>query len=130
MHVRVAGPVGYLPDPAIVADAERIAAETGGSVLATTEPIAAFDGADVVATDTWVSMGQEAEKDERLTPFEPFAVTAEALRRSATRATNASTASPMACRSAASATNPSPSITLRGTGISAQAPANGGHVSQ
>jgi len=72
MHVRVAGPVGYRPDPAIVADAERIAAETGGSVLATTEPIAAFDGADVVATDTWVSMGQEAEKDERLAPFEPF----------------------------------------------------------
>jgi ornithine carbamoyltransferase len=83
MHVRVAGPVGYLPDPAIVADAERIASGTGGSVLTTSEPMAAFDGADVVATDTWVSMGQEDQQDERLTPFEPFAVTAEALRRGA-----------------------------------------------
>jgi ornithine carbamoyltransferase len=79
MHVRVGGPAGYLPDPAVVADAERIAATTGGSVLVTAEPAAAFDGADVVATDTRVSMGQEAESDERLTLFAPFAVTAEAV---------------------------------------------------
>jgi ornithine carbamoyltransferase len=79
LHVRVAGPAGYLPDRAVVADAERVAATTGGSVLVTTEPAAAFDGADVVATDTWVSMGQEDEKDERITPFAPFAITEKAL---------------------------------------------------
>jgi ornithine carbamoyltransferase len=83
MHVRVAGPDGYLPDPAIVADAERIAAQTGGSVLVTTDPDAAVDGADVLATDTWVSMGQEDEKGEREAPFVPFAIDAAALAKAA-----------------------------------------------
>ena len=83
LHVRVAGPDGYQPDPAIVADAERIAAGTGGSVTVTADPAAALDGADVVATDTWVSMGQEDEQAEREAPFVPYAVTAEALARAA-----------------------------------------------
>jgi ornithine carbamoyltransferase len=83
LHVRVAGPPGYQPDPAIVADAERIAAGTGGSVTVTDVVERALDGADVVVTDTWVSMGQEAEKDEREAPFRPYAVTAETLGRAA-----------------------------------------------
>jgi ornithine carbamoyltransferase len=81
MHVRVAGPEGYQPDPAIVADAQRIAAGTGGSVTVTADPAAALDGADVVATDTWVSMGQEDEAAEREKPFVPFMVDAAALAR-------------------------------------------------
>ena len=83
MHVRIAGPETFQPDPAIVADAERIAAGTGGSVLVTTDPAAAFDGADVLATDTWVSMGQESEKAERVAPFRPYAVDAAALGKAA-----------------------------------------------
>ncbi len=83
MHVRIAGPDGYHPAPRIVADAERIAATTGGSVLVTTDPDAAFDGADVLATDTWVSMGQEAERDARETPFRPFALDGKALAKAA-----------------------------------------------
>ncbi|MDT4960414.1 MAG: ornithine carbamoyltransferase [Pseudonocardiales bacterium] len=83
MHVRVAGPTGYQPDPAVVADAGRIAAQTGGSVTVTDDPAEALDGADVVATDTWVSMGQESEQAEREAPFRPYAVTAQALRRAA-----------------------------------------------
>src|SRR6185312_9574947 len=79
----VPGPAGYHPDPRIVADAERIAATTGGSVAVTDDPHAALDGADVVATDTWVSMGQEAEKAEREAPFRPFSITETALRRAA-----------------------------------------------
>jgi len=79
MHVRVAGPEGYLPDPAIVSGAERIAAGTGGSILVTSEPGEAFDGADVIATDTWVSMGQEGEKQDREAPFRPYAVDSSAL---------------------------------------------------
>jgi ornithine carbamoyltransferase len=79
MHVRVAGPQGYLPDPDVVAAAQKRAADTGGSVTVTTDPDEALDGADVVATDTWVSMGQEAEKDAREQPFRQYAVTAPQL---------------------------------------------------
>jgi len=74
MHVRLAAPAGYHPDPQIVADAEVIAADTGASITVTTDAAAAFDGADVIATDTWVSMGQEAEKMARATPFQPYSV--------------------------------------------------------
>jgi ornithine carbamoyltransferase len=72
LHVRVGTPDGFAPNPAFVADAERIAAETGGSVLVTADPTEAVAGADVVATDTWVSMGDEDEADARSTPFVPY----------------------------------------------------------
>ncbi|MDQ0734286.1 ornithine carbamoyltransferase [Arthrobacter agilis] len=79
MHVRIAGPEGYLPDPAVVGAAEQRAAETGGSVLVTTDAVAALAGADVVATDTWVSMGQEDEKAARQELFRAYAVDAAAM---------------------------------------------------
>ncbi|MCZ7438322.1 ornithine carbamoyltransferase [Micromonospora sp. WMMC241] len=74
MHVRVAGPVGFAPDPAIVARAAKIAAGTGGSVEALTDPVEAVRGAHVVATDTWTSMGQEDDGLDRITPFLPYQV--------------------------------------------------------
>jgi ornithine carbamoyltransferase len=77
MHVRVGAPTGFLPDPAIVADATAVAARTGGSVTVTCDPQIAFAGADVIATDTWVSMGQESAGREL--PFVPFAVTMQAM---------------------------------------------------
>jgi ornithine carbamoyltransferase len=80
MHVRIAGPSAFQPDPGVVAHAERIAAETGGSVLVTTDADAAFDEVDVIATDTWVSMGQEDEAG-RAEPFRPYAVDEKALAR-------------------------------------------------
>jgi ornithine carbamoyltransferase len=83
MHVRVAGPAGYEPDPTIVADARRIAADTGGSITVTEDPAAALDAADVLATDTWVSMGQEDEKAAREARFRPYALTVDALRQAA-----------------------------------------------
>ena len=73
MHVRVAGPATHQPDAKVVARAEELAAGNGGSVLVTTDPAAAFAGADVLVTDTWVSMGQEAEKDQRAGEHNPFA---------------------------------------------------------
>jgi ornithine carbamoyltransferase len=79
LHVRLAGPAGYQPDPKIVARAEDIAATTGGSVTVLDDPRSALAGADVVATDTWVSMGQEAEKDDRAAPFRPYTVDEAAL---------------------------------------------------
>jgi ornithine carbamoyltransferase len=77
MHVRIGTPSSHLPDAAVLARAQAIAAEQGGSVLVTDDAVAAVQGADVVATDTWVSMGQEGESDERKGvggPFEKYRV--------------------------------------------------------
>ncbi|MBT1165800.1 ornithine carbamoyltransferase [Bifidobacterium simiarum] len=79
MNVRVAGPEGYLPDPQIVADAKRIAAENGGSILVTTDAKEAAADADCVFTDTWVSMGEEAEYAIRSKPFWNYQVNAELM---------------------------------------------------
>jgi ornithine carbamoyltransferase len=79
MHVRVGSPAGFQPDPVVLARAAEIAAATGGSVRALSEPKDAFVGADVLATDTWVSMGDEAAAVDRATPFVPFALDENAL---------------------------------------------------
>jgi ornithine carbamoyltransferase len=79
MHVRIGTPEAYLPDPAMLAQAARIAARTGGSVQVTSDAKAAAEGADVLVTDTWVSMGQEAEKSDRASVFAPFALDEAAL---------------------------------------------------
>jgi len=81
MHIRVAGPAGYHPRADIVRDAERIAAQTGGSVTVTTDVDAAVSGADAVITDTWVSMGQESEKAARVETFGDYRVTPELMDR-------------------------------------------------
>jgi ornithine carbamoyltransferase len=86
MHVRIAGPNEYLPDPDVISRAAAISSETGGSGLITIDPEEALDGADVVATDTWVSMGQEGEAAERETPFLPYRVDAAALGRAGSNA--------------------------------------------
>ena len=57
MHVRVAAPRGYQPDQEIVAKAQQIAAQAGGSAAVFDDQAVAAKGADVLATDVWVSMG-------------------------------------------------------------------------
>lgn len=79
MHIRVAGPAGFHPRADIVADAERVAAGTGGSVTILEDPVQAVTGADAVITDTWVSMGQEEEKASRIATFGAYRVTPELL---------------------------------------------------
>lgn len=81
MHVRIAGPEGYLPADSVVAEAQQRAAETSGSILVTTDPDQALAGADVVITDTWVSMGQEGEKEARTQVFKPYTVNTDAMNR-------------------------------------------------
>lgn len=79
MHVRVAGPADYQPDPEVLVEAAARAEETGGSVLAVQDPAEALAGADVVVTDTWVSMGQESEKARRQEVFARYQVDAAAM---------------------------------------------------
>ncbi|HZN74087.1 MAG TPA: ornithine carbamoyltransferase [Micromonosporaceae bacterium] len=79
MHVRVAGPEGFAPDPTVVARAAEIAADTGGSVAALVDPTEAAHGADVLATDTWTSMGQEGDGLDRMAPFLPYQLNAALL---------------------------------------------------
>jgi ornithine carbamoyltransferase len=74
MHVRIGAPVGYHPTDDVVADAVRIAATTGGSASVTTFASDAVAGADVVVTDTWVSMGKENEKAQRVSVFGAYQV--------------------------------------------------------
>jgi ornithine carbamoyltransferase len=75
IHVRIACPDSFAPRADVVADAEKIASETGGSVTVGSDPAALVSGADVVVTDTWVSMGKEEEKVERVKVFTPYQVT-------------------------------------------------------
>ena len=74
MDVTVACPDGYMPNPEIVALAQGYAVESGGSVTVMHDPKEAVKGVDVVYTDTWASMGQEAEKEIRKKAFAGYQV--------------------------------------------------------
>ena len=78
LHVRVAAPAGYQPDPAVVARAQQIAAATGGSATVFDDPAAAGKGADVLATDVWVSMGQ-ADHPDRIAALAPYQINDDLL---------------------------------------------------
>ncbi|MGZ8513056.1 MAG: ornithine carbamoyltransferase [Candidatus Limnocylindria bacterium] len=78
VHVRVATPPGYEPDPLVVERAQ-LATRAGGSVSVGNDPRVAVRGADAVYTDTWTSMGAEAEADLRRLRFAGFRVDASLL---------------------------------------------------
>jgi len=73
-ELRIATPKGYEVDDAVKAEAEAIAQLSGAKLLYTNSPQEAVKGATVVTTDTWASMGQEDEKEERIRAFEGFIV--------------------------------------------------------
>ena len=79
MKIRIAGPQGYQPNPKIYRRAEEIALQTGGSVDIYTDPKHALVDCDVVATDTWISMGQEAQKEQKLKDFAGFTLDSELM---------------------------------------------------
>ena len=79
IHVTIAAPVGFEPNPDVVAAAEQRGRDTGAKVDVTSVPFAAGDGADVLVTDTWTSMGQEDDGLDRVGPFVPFRVDGQLL---------------------------------------------------
>ena len=74
VEVRLAHPGGYAPDPALLRIAERRAADAGSRVVVGGDPREVVRGADVVYTDSWISMGQEAESAARRRAFAGFTV--------------------------------------------------------
>ncbi|MEJ2871696.1 ornithine carbamoyltransferase [Actinomycetospora sp. OC33-EN08] len=92
MHVRIASPEGFHPDPAVLADARTRAADTGGSATAVmvgsrAAALEAAAGAEVLVTDTWTSMGQEEDGLDRVAPFRPCRIDDELLAGAAPDAT-------------------------------------------
>ena len=83
LHVRVCAPDGFTPASDVLRDAKARAEETGGSADVVADPHAAVEGAEVVVTDTWVSMGQEADGLDRAAPFRPLQVNDALLDRAA-----------------------------------------------
>ena len=79
MSVSVATPSGYDPNPAALSRAQEIAAFQGGVIAVTTSPKEAVAGADVVVTDTWISMGMEAEAEARKADFAGFTIDEELM---------------------------------------------------
>jgi ornithine carbamoyltransferase len=77
MDFVAATPAGYRPAD----EAVRIARDAGGSVELTDDPHAAVEGADVLYTDVWTSMGQDAERDRRLSDLAGFGIDADLVQR-------------------------------------------------
>ena len=74
MHMTVACPKGYCPDPKILAKAEGIAAQTGAQLAVVQSPEEASVGAHVLYTDVWVSMGEEEEEKTKLEIFQGYQI--------------------------------------------------------
>ena len=77
LHVTVAAPTGFEPDPQLVTDSRRRGDDTGASVTVTNDPEEAAANADVLVTDTWTSMGQEDDGLDRIGPFRSFQINDE-----------------------------------------------------
>ncbi len=74
MEVVLVCPKGYPPNSAFLSEAKK-----HGKVTVSNDPAQGVTDADIVYTDTWISMGMEEEKAERMKAFAPFQVNAELL---------------------------------------------------
>ena len=84
--IRIATPKGYSCNPQIVADARKIAKQTGANLEFLTDPHAAVTDVDAVYTDAWASMGQEHESAKRADIFRPYQVNRQMMAKAAREA--------------------------------------------
>ena len=84
--IRIATPKGYEPNTKILADARKLAKQTGAKIELLTDPQAAVAGADAVYTDAWASMGQENEANQRAKIFAPYQVSPKLMSQAAPHA--------------------------------------------
>lgn len=75
-HLRIACPAGYEPNPELMA-------KTAAHHTIMRDPMAAAKDSDLIVTDTWVSMGQEAEKNGRQAAFANYKVTTDMMQQAA-----------------------------------------------
>ncbi|SEJ23009.1 ornithine carbamoyltransferase [Paenibacillus polymyxa] len=80
VHVSIASPAGYEPDPSVVAVSREIAKQTGSEIVITQSPQEAVKDADAIYTDVWASMGFEEEQKERELAFADFQVNEELVK--------------------------------------------------
>jgi ornithine carbamoyltransferase len=74
VNIRIATPANYAPDAGVLADAKRVAKETRAKIELFTDPQEAVSGAQAVYTDSWTSMGFEAEEKVRRQVFKHYQV--------------------------------------------------------
>ena len=79
MDMSVACPKGYEPNKNIIETAQEYAKENNTEIIISDDLNVALDNVDIVYTDVWVSMGDEAEKAQRLKDLSPFQVTKELM---------------------------------------------------
>lgn len=77
--LKIATPKGYEVDSKILSLAQSFAKESGAKIFTTHDPKEAIEGSNVVTTDTWISMGQESEKEAKLKAFKGFEVNEELM---------------------------------------------------
>ncbi len=83
MNLRIATPEGYRPDPKVTEIAKKDAETYGTELFITSDPKEAVKGANIIVTDTWISMGQDAEAEQRLKAFEGYQVTMDLAKEAA-----------------------------------------------
>ena len=86
MHVAIATPPGYDPDHDVTIGALALAAEHGGSIQLGHDPRAAVADADAVYADVWASMGEDAERERRVTDLQAYQVNGTLMRAAAPEA--------------------------------------------
>lgn len=77
MDIAIASPKGYECDSRYVDEAKEAAKSSGSKVVLTQDPVEAIANADVVYADTWISMGQEDQKEEKLNIFMPYQINSQ-----------------------------------------------------
>jgi ornithine carbamoyltransferase len=83
VHIRIATPANYAPDTDVLADARRVAKETRAKIELFTDPQEAVSGCQAVYTDSWTSMGFEAEEKVRRQVFKPYQVNRKLMEQAA-----------------------------------------------
>jgi len=79
LHYAVGSPKSLFPDSQIINKCKALCEVSGGTIEVFEDPKEAVKGADAIYADVWVSMGEEAEKENRIKLLRPYQVNAELM---------------------------------------------------